>query len=149
MSHRVIKGLRWSRPCARPSCIPQSRPRGAKGKGLTYERKLAKRLTELNHGQWFEFEDSNGHGYCQTDFIAASQGVLYVLECKYTWVIQGHLQIEQLYLPVLQAAQALPVFGFVVCKNLTSQMPKLQIAASIGEAQELAQVGRTVWHWLG
>ncbi len=152
MSHRVIRGLRWARACQRPAGLPVGRPRGAKALGVRYERSLAKRLTELNHGQWFEFEDQNGPGVCQTDFILTSLNhpdCVFVLECKYSWVIQGHLQIEQLYRPVLEKALALPVHGIVVCKNLKPGIGDIRVASGIGEAQALAKHGRVVWHWLG
>ena len=151
MSHRVVEGLWLARPCDRPKSIPHGRARGAKAQGLRYERGLAKALSSWQHGQWFEFRDRNGPGWCQPDFIRLDLANVAVLECKYTWTTEGHSQIEQLYRPVLERALALPVIGVVVCKVLRPGMPKdIAVAPSLASALELAVGGRrVVWHWIG
>lgn len=142
--YRRIVGLKWARECERPKCIPKGRPRGRKAAGLRYERQLAKALPEAKHGQWFEFEDVNGRGYCQTDLLLHLGGWgIAILECKYTWTLEAQRQLDLLYRPVVERAFMLPVRCVVVCKVLVPEAPLA--APTLGEA--LAS-GR-VWHWLG
>lgn len=147
---RVISGLIEASACPRPKCIPQSRPRGAKRAGLKYERDLARGIPGAKHGQWFEFTDRGGHGYCQPDVIFSHQGRIVVLESKYTWVESGHRQIGQLYKPVLERALARPVLGIVVCKVLTGETPRDWVCSNLDEAISRASLGLpTVLHWIG
>ena len=120
MSHRIVRGIKFAAPCARPACIPKGRPRGAKREGIRYERGLADRLDPRVwvYGQWWEYIDDRGHGYCQTDFHYAAGDSVIVLECKLTWTPEGHQQIAQLYAPVLSAALRVPVLGIVVARKL-------------------------------
>ena len=125
MSRRV-KGLRFARELrTRPSCIPLGRARGPKALGVRYEKAFAKMLPEAEHGHWFEYLDDEGRHFCQVDFIwqIPSTLALVVLETKYTWVAEGHEQIEFLYAPVVQLARQLQVRpgGVVVCKSLTPE----------------------------
>jgi len=151
MGHRVVVGLKWARPCGRPGCIPRSRPRGAKAQGVRYERALAKALPAARHGQWWEFEDRNGLGFCQTDLIWEADGRMVVLEVKYTWVWSGHTQLEQLYRPVVEAATGMGVSGIVVCKNLIPEIPRtVHVTGELGAALGLAKAGALcALHWLG
>lgn len=147
--HRVVKGLQWARVGGGDGPNhPIRRARGAKAMGLRYERGLAKALPEARHGVWFEFFDASGHGWCQPDFLLASEMGLVILESKYTWVAEGHTQIDWLYRPVVEMALGIPALGIVVCKNLTPSSPKTHsdlnsaIAAAVGPRQ-------SVLHWLG
>lgn len=147
---RVIVGLRWAKACSRPACIPKSRPRGKKAAGLKYERDLAKAIKGAIHGQWFEFEDKNGHGWCQPDLFFTQGGEIFVLESKYTWTQSGHDQINLLYRPVLEAAFNIPVSGIVVCKVLTPDVEAHWVKGTLEEAIEQAKQDRkTVLHWVG
>jgi len=149
VGHRVITGLEWAKLLkSRPKAIPVGRPRGAKAKGIHYERELAKLLPGASAGRWFEFEDRNGHGHCQPDFVLSFASELVVLECKLTWVPAGHTQIEQLYQPVLESLSAKRVLGVVVCKNLLPDMP-VPVFGDLASAIAGARNGRAVWHWLG
>jgi hypothetical protein len=146
---REISGLRWARRLdGKPSCIPSGRPRGAKAQGLRYERQLAKAFPSFSHGVWFEFEDLNGHGYCQVDFLVEFPRIVSILEVKYTWTIEGHLQLERLYEPVVRAALAKFSEGIVVCKRL---VPEVIRGATVCPDFESARgvLRRPVWHWLG
>jgi hypothetical protein len=134
----------------RPNCIPQSRPRGVKAYGVRYEKALAARLPVAQRGIWWEFVDANGPGYCQTDFIIDLPGGIVILECKYTWVAEGHIQIENLYKPVVEQARGCPVAGLVVVKKLTPGMNGTRVVSSLEEALRLESLGfRVVLHWLG
>lgn len=147
---RQIDALAWARPCQRPIGIPVGRPRGAKLAGIRYERSLANALPAAKHGQWFEFEDWNGRGFCQPDLLLGCDGICWVLEVKYSWTIDGHRQLEGLYLPVVARAIDRPVHGLVVCRRLTEGMKGVRVARSLDEARHLVMGGcRVAWHWLG
>lgn len=147
---RVISGLSWAEACPRPACIPKSRPRGAKAAGLRYERELAKALPLATHGQWWQFEDRAGPGYCQTDLVLPTEGGLLVLEAKYTWTQTGHRQIQQLYKPVLERATGKLVVGAVVCKVLIRDLDPAWVCRDLESAKMRAFCGLpTVLHWLG
>jgi hypothetical protein len=78
-----VEGLIWGVPLgARPDCIPVSRPRGAKALGVKYEKALAGALPGWKHGQWFQFKDINGYGYCQVDLMIELEACVIVLEAK-------------------------------------------------------------------
>lgn len=107
-------------------------------------------MPEAKHGQWFEFEDLNGRGCCQTDLLFGQGGVCWVLEVKYSWTVEGHRQLEELYLPVVSKAIARPTRGLVVCRRLTEGMRGVRVASGLQEAILLAETERRVaWHWLG
>lgn len=148
---RVIQGLLWAKALsAKPACIPNGRARGAKAAGLRYERALAKALPSAKYGQWWEYEDVLGHGYCQTDLTLTVSGGTLILESKYSWVPEGHTQVELLYMPVVALATGKPAFGGVVTKRLKPGMPPLVIARSLGEFAAAAVARRrVVLHWIG
>lgn len=152
MSHRVVRdSVAWAMPIARPDCIPKSRPRGAKAQGLRYERSLAAALPAGLHGQWFEFRDGAGRHFCQPDLLLRGEAHrTLVVECKYTWVLEAHTQLAQLYLPVVGRAWGCRPLGLVICKNLTPEVPRRFLAASLAEALAMAETGVTpIFQWLG
>jgi hypothetical protein len=153
MACRKISGLKWAKASDRRPFGTPKIGRGAKSYGIRYERAVAKALTGATHGQWFEFEDSNGLGMCQTDFLVLRAGVIGIVEVKYTWTPEAEDQIERLYKPVVSAALGLPVCGLVICKNLTREVPADTVFETFGEA-----LGSAIWwsggplpvlHWLG
>lgn len=147
---RKISGLSFARLCERPGCIPKSLPRGRKAAGLRYERELAKALPAAMHGQWVEFWDAGGKGWCQPDLILDTQLGLVVLEAKYTWTEEGHQQIERLYVPVLEKIFARPVVGMVVCRTLVPEVELGWVCRDLDSAIRRAASGhRTVLHWIG
>lgn len=155
-THRVITGLQSVAPALAP---PFPRPKagtGARGAGLRYERALARALPQALAGLWLEFRDSAGPGFCQPDLILRDyplRGALYtvVLECKITWTPNGHLQLEQLYTPILAKLWGRPVVGVVVSKHLTSATPLSWVHSDLSAALDSALLTgrRSVWHWLG
>lgn len=147
---RDVVGLEWARRCSRPSFIGKSRPRGAKLQGLRYERILGKALPAAECGQWFEFRDRQGLGWCQTDLLLVVPSGVLVLEAKYSWVPEGHRQVGQ-YLPIVSKALGLPACGAVVCKVLRAGMPPgVQVVGDLPSALRLARSGApVVLHWLG
>lgn len=146
MSHRIVKGLKWARIGEGPE-LPLRRPRGAKALGLRYERALARALPGAIHGQWWEYEDLNGHGWCQSDLIMRVGAELVVLEAKYSWVEKGHEQMEELYMPVIEAALGQRPLGIEVCKNLRYGVR--HVNSDLDKAIAQARVSRSVLHWLG
>lgn len=122
---RRIEGLVWARMAPESPWGPKApRARGAKRLGLVYERAIAKALpTGFVHGQWFEFRDANGSGYCQPDFYAIGRTAVAVLEAKHTFTPEAFAQLEGLYGPILAQVFGKPVIGIQVCKNLTAEAP--------------------------
>lgn len=149
---RWTSGLRWATVASRPQGLPaKQRARGAKAQGLRYERKLLKSLpTGTVHGQWFLFEDLYGRNFCQTDFLIDLGSEILLLEAKYTWVADGHVQVAQ-YLPVVRMALTKPIIAGIVCKILTPEMPRSVETVSTLEGLIIrAQQRRVpVLHWTG
>lgn len=155
---RFIRGIISASPCARPANISKSRPRGRKAAGLKYERDLACGLRlsivgkiPLWHGQWFSFVDQAGLGVCQTDIILRTDLGTAILESKYTWTPAGHLQLDKLYIPVVEKSfPGVPAFGIVVCKVLTSDVDPSWICRDLQSAIRRSSAGfKTVLHWVG
>ncbi|HKU52982.1 MAG TPA: hypothetical protein VJQ25_10975 [Nitrospira sp.] len=150
---RRLAGLRWARMLsARPSYIPAPKGRrGAKAVGLKYERQIAAALPAAIHNPWFEFEDSNGKGYCSPDFLFSVSDVgLVVLESKYTWTMEGHSQLEELYLQVVESAFSLPAWGMVIARRILPDMTGVKLFCELDNALESAiDGGRVCLHWLG
>lgn len=149
---REVRGLRWARACARPGCIPVGRPRGVKAKGLVYERQVAGAVPGAIHGQWYEFEDANGPGWCQVDLMFPHPGGLpafVLLECKLTWTPEAFRQLRGLYIPVVEAASGHHALGLQVCRNLVPGLTSV-VVGNLERGVQIALTGREVcWHWLG
>lgn len=149
---RAIAGLKWA-VAREVGPFSAARARGAKAYGIRYEKQLAEALgPRALRGQWFQFEDSAGKGWCQADLLMKWGDVLVCLEAKYTWVQAGHDQLDKLYLPILRSIVAgkQPVVGVVVCKRLTPRMPGVEVARTLEGALERAIAGqRTALHWIG
>jgi hypothetical protein len=98
-------------------------------------------------GQWWEFEDKNGHGYCQTDAMTRVNGVLCIFECKLSYVPGAWRQLECLYLPVVSEALG-EIPRLVQVNRYLRGVPDARVAHSLQEAIS-ASGGRTVLHWSG
>lgn len=147
---RVVRGLRYAAKSDPPPAHRPGKPRGAKAHGVRYERELAKALPDGAHGQWFQFVDENGHGWCQPDLLLEFPRHVVILEAKYTWTWEGHMQVDRLYVPVVSRAMGKPAFGLVVCRALIEDMGDVLIQSHLGEASIWAQRGKRVaMHWLG
>ena len=156
MTFRTISHLQRACICSAPPNIPQARLKGKKAAGLRYERQLAKVLPSAIHGQWFQFFDANGPGFCQPDFClvpSKQDNTIIVLEAKYTWCPEAHDQLWDLYVPVVQKSFQMPTFGAVVCKNLRPGMNGCAIFNTFRDIAEASRSyqdrGRYVWYWLG
>ena len=148
-AHRKVSGLLSASPIARPKCIPRSRPRGVRALGLRFERALARALPTATHGQWWEYEDSDGHGYCQTDILLPWDGGFAILECKLTDTEAAREQLEELYLPVVRKALRKPVTGIIVTRHLTRTSDLSKVHDSLGLALIASRTRIPVFHWLG
>lgn len=152
--HRFVSGLRWAQVMPKGPFEKPRRVTGRKRAGLKYESDLAKALgSSADHGPWINFEDKNGPGWAQPDFLIEfpfSDAIL-ILESKYTWVRDAYSQIEHLYKPLVERIYSKPAFGIVVAKVLTPDCRSLPVFRSLDEAALAATSGgKTVlWHWLG
>lgn len=151
---RLVRGLEWARTCSWPAQIPHPRPRrgSAKAAGLAYERALAGVMPEAKPGQWFEFWDAQGHGWCQVDLMLEGASTVLVMEAKYSWIPEAQVKLTGLYCPVVARALGKPALGITVAKRLVPELrgSGAKVAASLGEAVALAREGiPVVWHWLG
>lgn len=137
---RTISNLKSASALAeRPSCIPASRPRGAKAAGLRLERAISDALPGGLHGQWFAFEDENGPGFCQPDIIYPFLPDFFaVIEIKYTLVPGAHQKLSNLYLPVVSHALKAPAAGVVIVKNLDPRYRRGKIFTDLRIAAEVS-----------
>lgn len=153
MSHRRVEHVEWAKPVARPACIPRSRPRGTKGLGLAYERKVAKVLTKhapgVETGPWFEYLADGKFGYCQPDFVMWHNLEIVVFECKLTNVEQATEQLLDLYFPILRAVYRVPVRGIIVTKSVHRCPQLATICSSLDTALKLSTSRVPVLHWIG
>lgn len=148
--HRQVIGLKWALARDTGPGFSPNRSRGAKAAGRRYERALARAVPAADSGRWFEFQDINGHGWCQTDLLVDLGDEIVCLEAKYTWLESGHTQIEQLYRPVVEHVLRKPCLGVVVCKLLLPAMRGVEVSATVTDALAASRRGRrSVLHWLG
>jgi len=149
-----VRGLLWARPCPRPK-LPRSRPRGAKAAGLAYERKLAKAICAEHplafHGQWYEFADANGKGFCQPDVVIPRKDYVVVVEIKLSAQEDAWSQARGLYKPILEHVYRRPCYCIIATKFLRSERAADVIEESLEGAIETAHVLNLtpLWHWIG
>lgn len=159
-THRVVMGLEEVRLGPGPF-VGKAKPRasGTKALGLRYEKALAKLIPEAKHGLWINFKDLNGWGWCQPDLLvrnfrwkmATGREQLWtlILEAKLSYTVNGHLQIEELYAPVVERLWGQPCLGIVVCKHLSDAAEPKIITDNLRQALDLAARGRSILHWMG
>lgn len=134
MSHRRISGLREVHLAESPWKGKGPRA-GAKGRGLRFERTVAKFLPQALHGQWFKFLDNNGPGYCSPDILfQGPEGELFLVECKLTDWALADKQMEELYLPILKRLFFGEIRQIVVAKYLTPWTERSRVVGSWEEA---------------
>jgi hypothetical protein len=96
-----------------PAFITRRRARGAKARGVAYERKAQRYLAECAIGKpraeyisgpWIEFEDASGRRWCQPDglFLDHEHSVCIIAEIKYRHCAEAWWQLWRLYLPVVR-----------------------------------------------
>jgi hypothetical protein len=152
-SHRIIDSIYCATLCQKPASVPgPGRPRGAKRLGYKYEKDFAEALQAKYpagclFGQWFQFNDRNGKGYCQTDLILKTSKVNIIFECKLTDVDTGRSQLSHLYFPVVEKALGLPVLGIVVTRHLSKETQVELVVDSLKAAVLLAKTCIPTLHW--
>lgn len=140
---RKVKDLIWVTPADNP--WPPTRPRGSKGAGLRYQRKVTLHTGGIG-GKWYKFLDANGVGFCSPDVLLPQQKLLLVLEVKLTDTPQAQEQLLDLYIPVLRQLWPGPIRGIVVAKSLTPASHS--VCRSLREAIT-HPAPAPVLHWLG
>lgn len=150
---RVIEGLKWAKPCERPQFIRASRPKGLKALGLRFERSVGKALQkhyqEVKSGQWWQYADVNGLGWCQTDHLINLSGAVIAVECKLTEAEEGREQLLRLYFPILKHVFEREVVGVVVLRHLTRETRRELIADGLVSAIRRANSVPMTVQWLG
>jgi hypothetical protein len=145
--HRVLTSLYSCQPLgSRPNCIPKARLSGVKLRGLTYEKRVGAHLRSIfpkvYSGQWFQYVDATGGGYCQPDhFIVLKNGIL-CIECKLTETPVGFAQIRQLYRPILEKHYGLPVVGVQAARHIRSHKFITDIKEALTSSRDV------LWHHL-
>ena len=141
---RVVERLKWAE-YAKDPWGKRRRGRGAKAAGLRYQARVGEELARrgLDHaaGPWIHFEDRNGRGYAQPDFIVFESERWMVLEAKLTQTPAAFAQLFHLYIPLLSLLHPEREFcGIQVCRNLRNRD---------GVVDDLTRAtnGKT-WHWL-
>jgi hypothetical protein len=129
------------------------RLRGAKARGLTYQKKAIHELERtfgsiLTSGRWISFIDRNGPGFAQPDAFLQSPHATICFECKLTLCEAGRLQIQELYRPLLRALFGLPVVGVLMCRNLTCD-PGAALVTDPHDLLTTEAEHEYVWHFLG
>jgi hypothetical protein len=149
--HRVIKELAWAAHSKRPPGLPFGRCRGTAAIGLRYERKVAAQFPSAIHGQWWNFCDAAGLGYCQTDVVLLLFGHLIILECKLTDCLSGRAQLAELYVPVVSKALARPAHGIIVARNAAADSDPRLVVGTMAEALRLTCAKGVIptLQWLG
>lgn len=149
---RRIEGLRWARKAERPPGFAGGRVRlrGWKQQGVLYEKAVAGALPEAEKGTWWEFEDQNGLGWCQTDLILVGTRSVLVLECKLSATADAWVQLEGLYQPVVRVALGLEVVGMQVAKVIRPGMVPGVVVGDLVSGMEVVRSGRRpLVHWKG
>lgn len=149
---RHVRGLLWAQECPRGPFGPQKRKKGAKARGLAFEKEVGRALPSPSHwayNPWFQFADGSGMGYAQPDYVLRTKSEVLVLECKLTDTLEAYDQLGKLYLPILEHVYGLPVYGIVVAKALRPGSPVP--CSSLREAFACARSGVRfpLLHWLG
>lgn len=101
----------------------------AQKKGISFEHliehELIKHQLNFSYNTWFEFEDMNGFGYCQPDFlIYLPDSSIIILEAKYTYTPAGDEELKQLYSPIVQEYYSPPSIHLAqVFHNFSAPLP--------------------------
>ena len=138
----IIRGLRWAKALdERPGFISSPRIKGIQRAGLIYENRIANYMKALYgkdvlHGQWYQFEDRRGLGWCQPDIIILpnrNRKFLLVIECKLKATRKAWVQLNYLYRPILERPYPqIEVRLVQVVKNLNKNL-KLDLVDTLDE----------------
>ncbi len=136
---------------------PKVRYSGSRARGKAYERSLVKplrcwsnaRKASLEVGPWIRFEDINGLGFAQPDFLIFDDDLLWILEAKLTDCPEARDQLLGLYAPLCHHLwPKLVQIPVVVTKNLVSGSKGRPIH-KLEEVFGLPQQEVYLWHFFG
>jgi len=151
---RIIQNLQWAKKLdRRPDCLPPVKHlRGSRRVGLKFEADLTRNLPGAIHGQWFQYCDSVGTGFCQPDILLFHlNGTIAVLECKLSQQDSAFQQLQSYKMVVGRAFQR-KVIGIQVTKNLRPYQCNIipKICNNLPDALKCAVSQEFVLlHWLG
>jgi len=129
----VISKLQWAKALdERPSFIPSPRLTGVKRAGVLYEKRVAEYMKAIYgednvlHGQWYNYKDRRGEGYCQSDIVILPHGdnkEIIIMECKLKSRKIAQIQLRYLYRPIIQHLYPNnPIIMVQVCKFLNKEI---------------------------
>lgn len=111
-----IRNLQSAKLVQQSPWLPSS-PRGAKAKGLSFERRVGKFLRrhfpQTLSGQWIEYLDAGEKRHAQVDHLVLSSLRGLIIECKLTHSRSARRQLEKLYLPLLRSIYPGVLFSLV------------------------------------
>ena len=136
---RKIEDLLWAEESLDEPFPTRRGSTQAQKLGFAFEKKVEKALAKaklnFSANPWFHFEDLNGIGYCQPDFLIFDATEVIILEAKLRYTPAAEEELRYLYSPIIQEVYApssihtINVFG-----AFTRQFsPTIQIAADLGE----------------
>jgi hypothetical protein len=125
------------------------RPRGAKAKGLTFQRKAEKEISkiwpEAQHGVWVSFVNGQSFHWAQFDSIVVLEDKVLVFETKLTQCLAGIEELQTLYRPLAAKLFSRPTIGIMICKNLKLDPGERLLRKP--EALTEFKPGHMVWTW--
>ena len=78
------------------------------------------------HGQWYNYKDRRGVGYCQSDIVILPHGdnkEIIIMECKLKSRKIAQIQLRYLYRPIIQHLYPdSPIIMVQVCKFLNKEI---------------------------
>ena len=103
--------------------------KGARAKGKTFERTVARHLSRVMmyehpeiaviHNQWIEYIQENKVHYCQPDILLISPDKVIIIETKLTQSLCANDQLFYLYAPLIKRLYPdKKVFCIMLCKNV-------------------------------
>ena len=102
----------------------------------------------IDHGPWIRFEDSNGYGFAQPDYLVFDNGRLWVVECKLSHVDVVEKQLCGLYGPLLaELHQEEELILVEACSNLTPRGGRRRPhVRQLGQVLEAAPKSYHIWY---
>lgn len=161
-NRRLVSGLRTAALTSRELSSP--RTKGTKAEGRAYERKVAKHFVSAlpqsaSHfiGPWIRYEDDNGFGYAQPDYIGIlNNGVGLIVEAKRTRCADAREQLVRLYLPLARKLwPEVSRWVLIAASRYWAGAPDLpQVktpaeAAKRGLTEEICSATMVDYHWKG
>ena len=117
--------------CDPPSWVGKLPTTGAKGRGLTYERKIKKLLLEQFEdsfevllGSWVRSGNLSYWEYRQFDALLVGKKRVYLIEIKLSHKSEALTKLLEVYLPLVQKLyRKRKVIPVQICKSVPRQFP--------------------------